>query len=353
MKKNISFLFLTLFIITGCNSGRKQQSQSYKENEESQIFRIAFYNTENLYDIDDDPETNDQEFTPTGSRNWDYYKYNDKMQKVAKVLIAVGGWQGCDLIGLCEIENRKVLGDLIKLTPMKSLDYGIIHRESKDPRGSDVALLYRKSTFQPIFYDFFMITFENDSASRTRDILYAKGIVKGLDTLHIIVNHWPSRRGGKEQSEPRRIQAGEFLRMKVDSILKINKDSKIVMMGDLNDEPLDRSLVEALGAQGDSTKVSGTVLYNFMYHFDKKGLGSYKYQYEWNMLDQIIGSPALFNGNKLFCNYSAAHIFQADWLMEDDPKFPGKKPMRTFSGPRYIGGYSDHLPVYLDLSFEK
>jgi predicted extracellular nuclease len=349
----ICFLFIVLFTPEYA-VGQKQPNQSYKEIKESQTFRIVFYNTENLYDIDDDSMTNDNEFTPGGNMHWNLSRYNNKLQKIAKVLIAIGGWEGIDLAGLCEIENRKVLEDLLQSTPLAGLDYGIIHRESYDPRGSDVALLYRKKSFTPVFYDFMTPVFAEDSNSRTRDILYAKGLVKNADTLHIFVNHWPSRRGGKELSETRRIQVARLLKSKVDSVLNVNMNSKIVIVGDLNDEPIDKSVNFALGAIGDSSSVSDHTLYNFMYNYKMKGEGSYKYLYEWNMLDQIMGSASLFNKQqKLFANFKDAHIFMADWMLEDDPKFPGKKPLRTYSGPRYLGGYSDHLPVYLDLHIRK
>lgn len=356
MKYRISKLFLSLltitivllFVTSGCKTNEKQHQQNYKESTESNTFRVMFYNTENLYDIEDDPITSDEEFTPTGSMKWDYYKYNDKLQKIAKVIVAVGGEQGNGLVGMCELENRKVLNDLIRNTPLAAGGYEIIHKDSKDPRGSDVALLYKKSYFRLLFFDFYEFHAPGDS-SKSRDIIYARGIVKNTDTLHVFVNHWPSRRGGKEQSDKRRMISAAILKMHVDSILRTNKDAKIIIMGDFNDEPIDKSIHEVLQAQ-DSADLKPGGLFNFMYAYKMKGIGSYKYQSEWDMLDQIICSYALVGQTGLLhAGYSDARIFSIDWMMTDDTKFPGKRPFRTFQGPKYLGGYSDHLPVYLDI----
>ena len=343
-----AILIVLLFTLYGCKTTEKQPVQKYKESTETNTFRIMFYNTENLYDFEDDPLTNDDEFSPTGSYKWDYFKYNDKLQKIAKVIVAVGGEQGSDLIGMCELENRKVLNDLIRNTPLAAGGYDILHKDSKDPRGSDVALLYKKKKFKLLFYDFYEFKSVGDS-SKSRDILYAKGIVKNTDTLHVFVNHWPSRRGGKEQSDRRRMISARILKSHVDSILRVNKDAKIIIMGDFNDEPIDKSIHEELQAT-DSANLKPGGLFNFMYAYKIKGIGSYKYQAEWNMLDQIIcSSPLLDKKGLLHADYSDAHIFSIDWMMTDDAKFPGKKPLRTFQGPKYLGGYSDHLPVYLDI----
>lgn len=342
----ISIVFL--FTASGCKTTKTQNTQNYKESTESGSFRVMFYNTENLYDIEDDPLTDDSEFLPAGPKNWDYFKYNDKLQKVAKVIVAVGGEQGNGLIGMCELENRKVLTDLTRLTPLAAGGYEIIHRDSKDPRGSDVALLYKKGTFKLLRFDFFEFKAPGDSM-KSRDILYAKGIVKNTDTLHVFINHWPSRRGGKEQSENKRMISASILRTHVDSILRLDKDAKIIIMGDFNDVPIDKSVHEVLKAM-DSAELKPGDLFNYMYTFNNKGLGSYKFQSEWNMLDQIIGSYALIGEKDLLhADYSDAHIFSVDWMLTDDKKFPGKKPLRTFQGPRYLGGPSDHLPVYLDI----
>jgi predicted extracellular nuclease len=351
-KRNLPLLTISVLLLiasSGCKTKEKQLIQNYKETTESSTFRVMFYNTENFFDIEDDPVTDDAVFLPEGSMKWNAYKYNDKLQKIAKVIVAVGGEQGNGLVGMCEIENRKVLSDLVRYTPLAAGGgYEIIHKDSRDPRGIDVALLYKKSYFRLLFFDFYEFGSSGDS-SKSRDILYAKGIVKNIDTLHVFVNHWPSRRGGQEGSENRRTISARILKHHVDSILRINKDAKIVIMGDFNDEPIDKSIHEVLQAQ-DSADLKPGGLFNFMYAYKMKGMGSYKYQSEWNMLDQIICSYAMV-GQKglLYAGYRDAHIFSSDWMMTDDIKFPGKKPFRTFQGPKYLGGYSDHLPVYLDI----
>jgi exonuclease III len=344
----ITISIVVLFSASGCKTTKTQKPQNYKETTESGTFRVMFYNTENLYDTEDDPLTDDAEFLPDGAKKWDYYKYNDKLQKIAKVIVAVGGENGNGLVGLCELENRKVLTDLIRNTPLAAGGYEIIHRDSKDPRGSDVALLYKKDAFKLIFFDFYEFKAPGDSL-KSRDILYAKGIVKNTDTLHVFINHWPSRRGGKEASEAKRMISAAILRHHVDSILNINKNAKIIILGDFNDVPSDRSLHEVLMAK-DSSELKSGDLFNYMYKYNKKGQGSYKFQAEWDMLDQIIGSYTLIGNNELLhAGYSDSHIFSADWMLTDDVKFPGKKPIRTFQGPRYLGGPSDHLPVYIDI----
>jgi predicted extracellular nuclease len=344
---------LAFTLAQSCKTPKTIQDQNYKESEESVTFRVMFYNTENLFDIYDDPEKDDKEFLPGGNRGWDNFRYNDKLQKLAKVMVAIGGSQGNDLIGVCEIENRKVLGDLLKFTPLTQFGYEIIHKESPDNRGIDVGLLYKKATFTPIVYDFIPLKLHPDSAARSRDILYAKGVVAGVDTLHVFVNHWPSRRGGKDQSDNRRLLAAQLLRSYIDSIMETDIHCKIVIMGDFNDEPTDISLKTGLKAE-DSTALEPGDLYNFMYIFKNRGEGSYKYQSEWNTLDQLIISYDLMDEtSKMYTSFGSAHIFKTEWMLQEDTKFPGRKPFKTFQGPRYLGGYSDHLPVYLDIKVKR
>ncbi|MBT6836711.1 MAG: hypothetical protein HOA61_11765, partial [Bacteroidetes bacterium] len=265
-RKTISKLHLVYLIavIPFCYSSCKLLNNSdnqEKYGNSEQSLHIMFYNVENLFDTLDDPRTNDNDFLPNGSYNWHSYRYYDKLNKIAKVVLATGGWDDIDLIGLCEIENRKVLDDLVFHTPLKSNKYEIIHKESPDRRGIDVALLYSRDKFKPIYYAFTKIIFPFDSSIRTRDILYAKGVVLNRDTLHLFVNHWPSRRGGKEVSEKRRVYVASVLREKVDSILKHNASSNIVIMGDFNDEPMDRSIQEILNAGFDSIDFTSSNLY--------------------------------------------------------------------------------------------
>ncbi len=198
-------------------------------------FRLMFYNVENLFDCFDDSLTLDNEFLPMGDRNWTWEKYQKKSQKVAKVILAAGGWEFPDLIGLCEIENRFVLDGIFKIGYLNNTGYEIIHRESPDRRGIDVALVYQPETFHPIDTSFLRLIYEGDSISTTREILYVKGKTHTEDTLHVFVNHWPSRWGGQLESEDHRVAAAHLLKEKVSEIFTENNNALIVIMGDFND----------------------------------------------------------------------------------------------------------------------
>ena len=197
-----------------------------------------FYNVENLFDVFNDSLTNDDEFTPEGERHWNNYKFYKKLNNLSKVIIGIGEWNPPSVIGFCEIENRFVLNKLIYETPLKNFDYKIIHSDSPDRRGIDVAFLYRQSKFEPFLLLPVPIHFPDNPESKTRDILYVKGILNKTDTIHFFVNHWPSRYGGYEDSKPRRMCVASVLRSKVDSILSVNHHPNIIIMGDFNDEPM-------------------------------------------------------------------------------------------------------------------
>lgn len=310
--------------------------------------RLAFYNVENLFDTINDPLTNDDEFTPSGTKNWCFSRYLDKLDHIYKTITALGEWDPPALVSFCEIENRLVLYDLVAKTPFIKYGYEIIHEESPDKRGIDVGLIYHPKLFKPISYKAIRVDITKDSSSTTRDILYVTGKVFKKDTVHIFINHWPSRSGGQAKSEPRRVIAATTLRFHVDSILKLNHNANIIIMGDFNDEPGDKSMYGTLGAKEDSLPKKMTDLYNGMYSYFKKEIGTEKFQDHWHCLDQVIVSYALLNKkNPLLI--TTPSIFKASWLIEPDEKYLGDKPFRTYAGPKYIGGYSDHLPVYVDL----
>jgi len=348
------FIFPISFLLSGCNVFKPVNSQKSFIDTKDEFIKIMFYNVENLFDTINNPATNDEDFLPEGNYRWNSFRYYDKLQKISKVIIAVGEWNAPALAGLCEIENREVMEDLIYKTPLKTFKYDIIHKESPDYRGIDVALLYRKNYFKPIYYNFFSVSKESDTNFRTRDILYAKGVIKTNDTLHIFVNHWPSRRGGSSQSEINRMLVANLLKQKIDSVIKTNPLAYIVIMGDFNDEPSDKSISEILRANGDSLKINEFLLYNLFHYSEKSGSGTYKYQHEWNQIDQIIVSNSFFKQNcKLCLNYNSGKIFKEDWLLIDDDKYPDKKPWRAYNGPAYNGGFSDHLPVYMEIIIKK
>ncbi len=315
--------------------------------------RFVFYNVENLFDTYDDTLKHDEEFLPWGIKAWNSERYNRKLKQIFKVLTNIGGWELPELIGLCEIENRFVLEELIKRTPLSRERYGIIHEESPDARGIDLGLLYRKDAFIPIKHEAIRIDFPFDSTYKTRDVIYVQGVINKRDTLNIFLCHFPSRRGGQLTSEPRRLFVAEQVRKKVNLILEENKDANIVITGDFNDEPTNRSIYEVLRGKGERENLEEGDLYNFMHYMKvKMGLGTYKYKAFWNMLDQFIVSQSLLSKDaNVYTKYNSARIYMKSWLMEDDVEAPGRKPFRTYGGAYYYGGYSDHFPIFLDLFF--
>lgn len=311
--------------------------------------RVMCYNVENLFDPFDDSLKRDDEFTPQGARHWTWNKMQQKLNGVYKVIMAVGEYDPPVLVGLCEIENFFVLHQLANKTPLSKFEYKIVHRESPDSRGIDVALLYRPDRFLLQEAHFFPVKFPNDSNRKTRDILYARGLMV-TDTLHVFVNHWPSKYGGELESEPGRFLVAGLLRQKVDSIRVFYPNAKILIMGDMNDEPESRPIVDSLGACLAADANCKGQLVNITAILKKQGQGSYKYQGVWGIIDQLIVSQSLLKqGHGLYTSPQNASVFSADFLLEPDASFTGYKPFRTFVGYRYNGGFSDHLPVYIDL----
>ena len=319
-------------------------------------FRIMFYNTENLFDVFDDSLTRDEDFTPEGGKHWSWSKYNKKISNISKVITAVGGWSPPEIIGLCEIENRYVLESITRFSPLKKHDYRIIHQESPDRRGIDVGLLYLPNKFTPISYNAIRVNFPENMGKTTRDVLYVKGETNEKDTLHIFVNHWPSRWGGQMETDAKRMFVASLVRGKADSIFGTNPKANIIIMGDLNDYPTDISLMKSMKCQVDfDGEFIDNDLYNLAYYLQEvKGQYSHSYQGEGGVLDQIIISGVMFNmDNSIITTPDDTHIFNADFLLENDDSYVGQKPFRTYIGYKFHDGYSDHLPVYIDLFFNK
>lgn len=312
-------------------------------------FRIAFYNLENLYDTFNDTTKNDEQFLPEGDKHWTPDKYKEKQNHMSKVMVAIGGWNPAAIIGVCEVENRKVLDDLIKNTPLSSLNYQYVHYDSPDARGVDVAMLYRPDDFKVLYSKPFPPNFPE--GKRTRDILYVKGMTSFGDTLHVFINHWPSKFGGEMESEPRRLFVGEFLKHITDSLFKINPRANIVIVGDLNDGPESSSVQESLGAKIKFDNYVSNALYNLTYNaYKKHGVGSHKFQGEWSIIDNIIVSGSLLDfKNTMYTTPDEAHVFNAPFLLEKDDRNYGYMPFRTYVGFTYHGGFADHLPVYFDI----
>ncbi len=313
--------------------------------------RILFYNVENLFDTKNDSLKNDDEFLSDDGKYWTKGRYYTKQKNISQVIVAIGGWQPPEIIGLCEIENRGVLDDLVKYSSLKNIDYRIIHKESPDKRGIDVALLYRKNRFTPISYKPIEIRYPFSPGSTTRDILYIKGKTKQNDTLHLFVNHWPSRWGGQLETERKRMFIASVLKKEIDSIFRTNLHANIIIMGDFNDYPENKSLSIKLQAKKDFNNTQAGLLYNLSAHLqNKKGAGTHKHEGKWATLDQFIVSGSLLSDtNTIYTTVKDVHIYNARFLLESDDSYSGFKTNRTYIGYKYHGGYSDHLPTFLDL----
>lgn len=307
--------------------------------------RIAFWNVENLFDTINDPKTNDEDFLPNGKMKWSSERYVTKLNNLSKVILAMGNGVGPDILGMSEVENRNVLVDLTTKTDLKKQKYGIVHFDSPDKRGIDVAMIYKKNKFKVLDSKAIYVPMPADS-SYTRDILLVKGVFGKKDTLYIFVNHWPSRRGGEEKSAVLRMIAAEKLRHAQDSILKLFPNAKIIAMGDFNDEPDDKSILSL-----KYSLVSANGFVDLMDSLDAAGDGSYHYRKEKNMLDQILITHSLEKGKGLIIH--DAHIFREAWMTGENYKGDPPGPLHMYAGSRYIGGYSDHYPVYADVYLVK
>lgn len=310
---------------------------------------VGFYNVENLYDTIDSPDTDDHEFLPDSPKQWGTQRYQRKLDKMAGVIAGVGKDlhpQGLAVLGLCEVENRQVVEDLVAAGPLKDRGYRVVHEDSWDRRGVDVALVHDPVRFQVYAHKAYRLHMA-DPEFRTRDQLLVSGVLDG-DTTHVIVNHWPSRRGGQKRSMPNRKAAAELGRHIVDSLLAGNADAHIVYMGDLNDDPVDASVQRYLRATGDKQSAQGTNLYNPMSGLFQKGIGSLAWRDSWNLFDQIIISQGLLNGHGGSYKYYGARVFNEPYLRQKEGNFAGY-PSRTFVGDTYQDGYSDHFPVFLIL----
>ncbi len=331
----IVYLLLILLPMV-CYSQKKGNTES--ENQ----YRIMFYNVENYFDAKYDSSRTYNEFTPVGELHWTETKFIKKRNSIYKVIKAVGGWNPVTIIGLAEIENRFVVSDLITNTPLVKEGYKIVHFESNDFRGIDVALIYKSERFKLLHSEKIVILDPKNPDFTTRDILYVVGLLK-TDTLHIFLNHWTSRYRGYLESEPYRLLASKTLIHHTDSICAINKNANIILMGDFNDNP-DNKSIQLLT---NSTFCGFDKLTNLTSKSDIKG--TLKYKSNWLNFDQfLVAKPLLGGKNGLQCS-STAHIFDAEFLLEVDLQHLGMKTKRTNIGYKYHGGTSDHLPVYIDL----
>ncbi len=297
--------------------------------------KIVFWNVENFFDPFNDPDTADDEFTPSGERHWTWKKFLSKRNAIAKTIIAAGNGNMPVIVALAEIENRFVLEHLTGQTPLARTGYGIVHRDSPDGRGIDVALLYKKDRFKILKTNYFRVDFKNREET-TRLILYVKGVLDLLDTLHLFVNHWPSKLGGEMRSLPKREAAAKKLKMASDSVLKTNQKANIIIAGDFNDTP-DSPVLKLFE---NFHNMTGNLFAN--------GEGSIKFAGKWELIDQIFISHNLLDVNEpVYCKKRGISIFRQPFNMEKDLEFVGEKPKRIYKGPIYNGGISDHLPLIL------
>ena len=352
-------------------------TKSYAQQKKYSIHTVAFYNFENLFDTIDDPDTFDEEWTPTGLQRWTMEKYQKKLSNLARVLVEIGSAENTDsptFIGGCEIENRAVLEDLVKQPKLIEKDYGIIHFDSPDKRGIDVALLYQKKKFQPSSYTNIPLYIYKKNANLsvntnsnleektdddlqispknyrvyTRDQLLVTGFLDG-EEINIIVNHWPSRSGGEKKSSPFREAAGALNRKIIDSLQRINPDAKVITMGDLNDGAYNKSVKIGLGAKAKKAEVSQFGTYNPFEEMAKMGMGTIAYRDAWDIFDQIMVSETLIQTDFSSFRYWKAGIYNKPFLIQNSGQYKGY-PLRHSTTEI---GFSDHFPVYIYLIKEK
>lgn len=316
-------------------------------------FRVMSYNVENLFDCHHDTLKNDYEFLPDATRHWNYNKYKKKLDAIARVIIATGGWTPPALVALCEVENDSVLRDLTRRSALREADYRYVMTNSPDQRGIDVALLYQRDVFKLLSHQGIPINGKKKFRP-TRDILHVSGLLLNKDTLDVFVVHLPSRSGGAKESEPYRILAARQLKASADSIYLHRHHPQILIMGDFNDYPENKSVKEVIGAEAPP-KHTDALQPQQLYHLlarkaaTQKRFGSYKYQGEWGLLDHIIVSGTLLlPSSPLYADESKADILRSSFLLTEDKKYGGMQPFRSFYGMKYQAGYSDHLPVWAE-----
>ncbi len=319
----------------------------------SDSLTFAFYNVENLFDTEDDPKIDDSEFLPTSKSQWTPERYQKKLEHLAQVIQAMGFPAA---LGVCEVENARVLKDLVAQPALKAQGYSFVHYDSPDERGIDVAMLYKTTSMsiknsEPLRVQFL----GKDANDKTRDVLRVNASLTNGYAITFYVNHWPSRRGGEAESVARRKAAATTVRQNIDALFKIDADSKVIVMGDLNDEPENESIQTTLGAiaYNPMSKMlpSSNMLFDLSALPKQRGLGSHFYNGGWSMLDHIIVNGSFLQPNAAMRADKEETIFKQDFMLFKDPKTGEGRPNRTYSGPKYHGGYSDHLPVLIKVHF--
>lgn len=345
MRLSIWFLAAYLFSVSMAFG---QTKKDYKVN------TVAFYNLENLFDYEDDPLTFDDDRTPDGKDHWTKKMYEAKSANMAKVISEIGAnvaGTSPAIIGVSEVENRRVLEDLINQATLVNEDYGIVHFDSPDRRGIDVALLYKKKLFTPTNVKTYTLKLynDNDRTKRiyTRDQLLVSGMLDG-EKISFIVNHWPSRYGGEERSRPKRIKAAELNKHIIDSLFSEDPYAKVMTMGDLNDDPTSPSMKVGLKTKSEREGMKMKELYNPMEDMFKKGMGTLAYRDAWNLFDQIVISTELTKKDYSSYRFYKAGIFNPTYLSNPRGRYKGY-PFRSYADGGFTGGYSDHFPVFIYL----
>ena len=302
------------------------------------VERLVFYNCENFFDCYDEIGKQDEAFLPSSLKHWTYHRYKKKLSNFARVITAIGGDEFPTIIGLAEIENITVINDIVNHSSLKGVNYSFVHRESPDLRGIDVALLYDSKKCKIISSKFIPVCTSSKYNRYSRDILYSKVVLLDRDTLHLFVNHWSSRMGGKKNTEYKRINQAKILSTVIDSVMLSNSHAKIIVMGDFNDTPKDKSIKKYLCTKSNRLR-------NLSLELENGCKGTIKYKAFWSLFDQIIVSS--------YVKCTHMNIFSPLFILQEDKKYAGYKPMRTYNGMRYQEGYSDHLPVFIDLLIDK
>jgi hypothetical protein len=350
LKKNklkkliLSFLTLAAFLT---NAQKLQKDKQYY------LAAIGFWNVENLYDTLNDQWKNDEDFTPAGTNAWTGDRYRTKINHLADVISQMATDitpDGLAILGLCEIENKSVVQDLVNSPKLKSRNYKIVHIEGPDARGVDPSFIYNPVYFKVTKSVAYHVTLVTDSSHKTRDILVVSGSFAG-DPVTVLVNHWPSRRGGELASRPNRNAAAKVAKHIADSVTTANPKAKVIIMGDLNDDPINVCVKDVIGTYANEKKPEPGKFFNPMEKPYNDGIGTLAWQDSWNLFDQVILNKNWMEGNFETWQYHNVRIFNKDFLKSDFGNFRGY-PFRTYSGGTYTAGYSDHFPVYITIAKE-
>jgi len=345
----VSFILVSAGILSSCSSMRASKNAHVKQVQVG----VGFYNVENLFDTINTPDVRDDDFTPSGKNLWNTQRYSEKLERLSTVIQQLGVDEltdGLAVLGLAEIENRSVVEDLISTQKLASRNYQIVHYDSPDKRGIDVGFIYQPNYFKLESSHSYTLKIEGKEDFFSRDQLLVSGDLLG-ERFHFIVCHWPSRRGGEQESSYLREAAGELAKSIIDSIQTAEKGSaKIILMGDLNDDPKNRSVKVKLNTTSDLSELNENQLFNPFEEILDGGVGTLKWRGDWFLFDQILLSSTLAANETASLKYHRAEVFNKDFIRQQDAGPYTGYPWRTFAGKKYLEGYSDHFPTYIVLS---